>query len=144
MRKGMFFLGSTLLFVLLPMQTVEARKVLPMWNVPSAGAPISTGGKPASSVTFIPGRLGVNVKIGNPGSASSVNYSLTYFSKGVEQGVDGAIKLSGTTVTKQLIFGSCSTNNNCRYDSDITDAKLTVTTVLKNGKKIIKPFKLKV
>lgn len=141
-KRGLQIVGIVVI-LLATVRPVEAKRVLPRWSK-TTKITTTSGGRPTVSVKFIPSRLGVNLTVNNAGAASSVSYSLTYFSREIEQGADGAVKLDGNTAIKQLIFGSCSTNNNCRYDSDVTDAKLTVTTVLKSGKRLIKSFKLKV
>lgn len=131
-------------FLTIVPQKVEAKRILPRWSSTALPTTAIISGKPTISVKFLPSHLGITVVVQNTGSTSSISYSLTYFSRGIEQGADGAIKLDANTVSKQLIFGSCSTNNNCRYDTQITDAKLTVTTTLKTGRRVIKPFKLKI
>lgn len=144
MSKRVLAIMVTMIAFLASPRAVEAKRVLPRWSASKSSTVKTTSGRPTISVKFIPSHLGITVAASNAGSASAVNYSLTYFSRGIEQGVDGALKLDAGAVSKQLIFGSCSTNNACRYDADITDAKLVVTTTLKTGTRIIKSFKLKV
>ena len=144
MTKRVLLVIALLLLIFAFPRPVEAKRVLPRWSSQTSTGMPSTSGRPIVSVKFIPSRLGITITVSNSASASAINYSLSYLSRDIEQGADGALKLDQRTVVKQLIFGSCSTNNACRYDSDITDAKLTVTKTLKSGTKIVKSFKLKV
>lgn len=97
-----------------------------------------------TTVKFRSDRLAVNITFTNLGVASSVSYTLTYNTNGVTQGAGGSISLPALEpVNRELLFGTCS-HGVCRYDSNISNAKLVVTTVLKSGVKVIKTFKLKV
>lgn len=108
---------------------------------PRASAPVA--GRVAVSVKFKSGKSGIVATFSNLGVAQSVTYSLTYTSRGIKEGVGGSLTdLSGTQV-RELLFATCS-NNVCRYHTGITNARLTITTTLKNGKKVVKPFKLRV
>lgn len=144
MKKKILWLSAVAALILLNPHGVLARKVLPKWRSSAGSGTAAKPGRVAVSVKFRSDRRGVVVTLSNLAVASSVNYSLTYFSRGVEQGVDGAVKIDGGSTAKDLIFGTCSTNGVCRYDTDITDARLTITSTLKNGTRIVKPFKLKV
>lgn len=144
MKKKILWLATVAVLTLLYPGGVLARKVLPKWRSSAGSGTTVRPGRVAVSVKFRSDRRGVVVALSNLGVASSVSYSLTYFSRGVEQGVDGAVKIDGGSATKDLIFGTCSTNGACRYDTGITDAHLTITSTLKNGTRIVKPFKLKV
>lgn len=113
--------------------------------LPSAG-----GGKPAvraaggvtAKVKFRADRRAVILNLGNLSAAKSVNYELQYETNGLIQGAGGSVTIEGNTQSREILFGSCSAGV-CNYDKNIKNAKLTVTTVLKSGKKIIKPFRLK-
>ena len=95
-------------------------------------------------VKFRTDRLAINITFTNLSVASSISYTLTYNTNGVTQGAGGSIALPTTEpVIRELLFGSCS-HGVCRYDTNISNAKLVVTTVLKSGVKVIKTFKLKV
>ena len=104
--------------------------------------------KSASSITIKPklrgDRLALIVNFNNLGQASSLSYELTYEANGIPQGVRGQITPSGENSTqRELLFGTCS-GNVCTYHQNIKNMKFTVTSTLKSGGKIIKPFKVKV
>ena len=148
MRKIFVALGAFLFlfaFLVFP-KTVNAKRRLPR------AVSIKTGGSaPAArtsrgvtaKVRFRGDRLAIIVDFSNLGIASRISYNLSYTTRGTTQGAGGDISSSGGSTTRELIFGTCS-GGVCRYDSGITKARFVVTTVLKNGVKIIKPFRLKV
>ena len=125
---------------------VLAKRVLPRAK-PSAGRPASTvtGGKVGVSARFRGDRRAIIVNFSNLTSARSVNYTLSYATRGTTQGAGGSIDPSttGATASRELLFGTCS-HGVCRYDSGITNAKLVVTYTLANGKKYGKTFRIKV
>lgn len=95
------------------------------------------------SVKLNPDRRGIVATFSNLEIASSVSYSLTYTSRGIKEGVGGSLtELSGTQ-TRELLFGTCSAGV-CRYHPSPKNAKFIVTTILKNGKKVSKVFRIKV
>ncbi len=68
----------------------------------------------------------VTLEIKNIKNTDSVEYELTYLSKGLSRGVVGTINLNGeTSITRKILLGTCS-RNVCRYDEDITDGVLTL------------------
>ena len=95
-------------------------------------------------VKFRADRRAIIVSFEGLNEVASVSYSLTYRTRGTDQGAGGIIdSKSGGTATRELVFGTAS-NGIFRYDTDISNARLTITTTLKNGLKVVKPFKLKV
>ncbi|MDO8452476.1 MAG: hypothetical protein Q7S79_01865 [bacterium] len=110
-------------------------------NKPRTSAPVA--GRVAVSVKFKSGKSGIVATFSNLDAASNVSYSLTYTSRGIKEGVGGSIPNPSGTQTRELLFATCS-GSVCRYHTGITNAKFTVTTTLKNGKKVVKPFKLRV
>ncbi|MEK7111491.1 MAG: hypothetical protein AAB856_02765 [Patescibacteria group bacterium] len=94
-------------------------------------------------VKFRSDRKGVILNFANLTTASGASYDLTYDTRGTTQNAGGAVKISSDTATAEVIFGTCSTGV-CRYDTGISNAKLQVFITLKNGRKIVKPFRLKV
>lgn len=120
---------------------VAAKRKLPSWK------PASTTKSTASGVTvkvkFRSDRKGVILNFANLKAASGVNYDLVYDTRGTTQNAGGAVKISSDTANTEVIFGTCSSGV-CRYDSGISNAKLQVFITLKNGRKIVKPFRLKV
>lgn len=121
--------------------TVQAKRKLP------ALKSASTAGSTASNVTvkvkFRSDRKGVVINFGNLTAAKDVSYDLVYDTRGTTQNAGGAVKISSDTTSAEVIFGTCSSGV-CRYDTDISNAKLQVFITLKNGRKIVKPFRLKV
>lgn len=96
-----------------------------------------------TKVSFKPGKKGIVATFSNLALASSVSYSLTYSSRGIQEGAGGSLTDLSGTQTRELLFGTCSAGV-CRYHPGVKNAKFTVTTVLKNGKKVSKVFRLKV
>ena len=77
-------------------------------------------------------------------NATSVSYVLTYKTSVQDEGAMGSLNLDGkSTQSVELLFGTCS-KNVCRYHTGIKDAKLEVTYTLKNGKKYVKRYRIKV
>lgn len=143
-----------LLFLFVFVGAIGAGDAFAKKRLPAAGntkKATATASKPSSSsavgvttkVSFLPGKRGIVATFSNLEIATSVSYSLTYSSRGIQEGAGGSLtELSGTQ-TRELLFGTCSAGV-CRYHSGIKNAKFTVTTVLKNGKKVTKVFRLKV
>lgn len=132
-----FVLG---IFLSLP-TTVQAKRKLPALKPASTSKSTSTG--VTVKVKFRSDRKGVVLNLGNLTAASGVSYDLIYDTRGTTQNAGGAVKISSDTANTEVIFGTCSSGV-CRYDSGITNARLTITSTLKNGRTIIKPFRLKV
>lgn len=147
--KKIALLGLVVSLLILINPTIaEARKVLPRWLASPIGGqstkPASSkSGKVTISIKFRSDRKGVIATLNNLNLASNISYTLSYMTNGVGQEVGGTIKTDEASVSKEIIFGTCS-GGKCRYDTNITNAKLTFTITMKNGIKIIKPFKLKV
>jgi hypothetical protein len=115
-------------------------------KLPSPKA-VSTTKSATSGVTvkvkFRSDRKGVILNFGNLTATTGVSYDLIYDTRGTTQNAGGAVKISSATANTEVIFGTCSAGV-CRYDSAISNAKLQVFITLKNGRKIVKPFRLKV
>jgi hypothetical protein len=57
-------------------------------------------------------------------NADSIEYELSYLSKGLSRGVVGTIELKGeTSITRQILLGTCS-KNVCKYDEGVTGGSL--------------------
>lgn len=140
-RVGLAF-AVAFMIVIATFDVAEAKRVLPQ-SAPRPAAGSTTARGVTTTVKFKPDRRGITVTFKNLSIAADVTYSLTYVSGGIEQGVDGAVNTALGSVSKDLIFGTCSAGV-CRYDTGIVNARLTVTTMLRNGKRIIKIFRLKV
>lgn len=99
----------------------------------------------STNVKFRADRKAVVIEFASLKSATDVSYMFTYDTNGITQGAAGQVSTDqDTTDPRELIFGSCSTNNVCRYDTNITNARLVITSTLLNGTKVIKPYLLKV
>lgn len=147
MKKSIIFVYVFLLTLLV----VAPKDALAKRLLPSAAKPATTKSVGATtskgvntSVKFRGDRRAVIVSFSNLSIASNVSYTLSYQTRGTTQGATGTINsASGDGASRELLFGTCS-HGVCRYDSGITNAKFTVTTMLKTGKKVIKSFRLKV
>lgn len=134
-----------LFFLLFPEDT-QAKMRLPQAAPVKSGtssAPVRTTRGVTLKVRFRGDRLAIIADFTNLEIASSVSYNLSYTTRGTTQGAGGEISPSEGATTREIIFGTCS-HGVCRYDSGITNARFLVTTILKNGVKIVKPFRLKV
>ena len=120
---------------------VQAKRKLPLPK--TAATTKSTASGVTVKVKFRPDRKGVILNFANLTTASGVSYDLIYDTRGTTQNAGGAVKISSATANTEVIFGTCSSGV-CRYDSGISNAKLQVFITLKNGRKIVKPFRLKV
>ena len=128
------------IFVSLP-TAVQAKRTLPALKSVSASKSTSSG--VTVKVKFRSDRKGVILNFGNLTAATGVSYDLIYDTRGTTQNAGGAVKISSDTANTEVIFGTCSSGV-CRYDTGISNAKLQVFITLKNGRKIVKPFRLKV
>ncbi len=89
-------------------------------------------------------RRALLVSFSNLQNASNVSYLLTYSTYTQEEGARGSLSLNGSSSqTQELLFGTCS-KQVCRYHTGIHDAKLEVSYTLKNNKKYLKRYKIKV
>lgn len=120
--------------------TIEAKKKLPVSTKTTTTAVAS---KPTISVRIRGDRRAIIASFNSLTTASSVSYSLSYVSRGIGQGVGGSMPTTSNSASREIIFGTCS-GGVCRYDSGITDAKFVVTSTLKNGRKVIKTFRIKI
>lgn len=145
-KKGLVFTFGFILFLILTASAL-AKRLLPQAR--QATATRSSGGvasgKVGVSVRFRGDRRAIVVNFSNLTSASRVNYTLSYNTRGTTQGAGGTIDPSttGSTASRELLFGTCS-HGVCRYDSGITNAKLVVVYTLQNGKRYGKTFRIKV
>ena len=144
MRTIATFLAIFLISLLLPSVT-HAKRLLPRAVPAKSGgaAVVSTSRGVGAKVRFRGDKLAIIVDFSSLSIASSVSYNLSYATRGTSQGAGGNISPSEDSTSRELIFGTCS-HGVCRYDGGITNAKFVVTTVLKNGRKVVKPFRLKV
>jgi hypothetical protein len=139
MRKVAIFSIVTLLLIL-TISEVAAKRLLPHLAKYKASQAASV----AVSVKFRSDRQAIIATFGSVANATKIDYVMSYDTNGLTQGAQGTI-VPGTLnqEVRELLFGTCS-KGICRYDTHITNAKFTVTVTLTNGKKIVKPFRLKV
>lgn len=141
MKKNIFslFLTFLLLSFLVPNKIVLAKKVI--------GSRKSSGTVVSSSIIVSPrlrrDRKALQITFSNLSKVSSFSYELTYFGSGIDQGVFGSVTPQGENSTyRELLFGTCS-HNVCRYHSGIQNMLFIVTANLKDGRKIIKKYRVK-
>lgn len=69
-------------------------------------------------------RKEITLEIKGIKDADTVEYELSYLSKGLSRGVVGTIELNGeTSITRQILLGTCS-RNVCKYDEGVTGGSL--------------------
>lgn len=148
LRKLVFLLSFLAVLLLVYSQDAYAKRTLPQAGAKKTVFKAQTGGGVKginASVKFRGDRKAIIATFGNLEIASSVSYLLSYTAgKGTREGAGGTLSdLSAGTTTRELLFATCSAGV-CRYHTGIKNAKFTVTTTLKNGKKVAKNFRLKV
>lgn len=110
----------------------------------STGVSRTVSGRVTSSVRFKSGRNGIIISLSGLSNAESVSYELTYNTNGITQGAMGTISnITNSTDSRELLFGTCS-GGVCRYHTNITNAKLIITSKLKSGTTTRKSYRLKV
>lgn len=95
-----------------------------------------------ASVRFRVDRLGLLINFSNFDNLASGRYELVYEANGIPQGAGGSIIL-GDTSTKELLFGTCS-GGVCHFHQNITNARLSITSVLKDDTTVLKPYRIRV
>ncbi len=73
--------------------------------------------------------------------ATDLNYTLTYSSDNIDQGVQGSHQPESSNFQKEFLFGTCS-GANCTYHQKITDMLLEVKLKLKTGKTLIQHYQV--
>jgi hypothetical protein len=134
------------LFVVSSLHTIDAKRLLPQAQKTNATAPKVSSKGVSVSVKFRSDRNAIIATFTNLRIAKEISYSLSYKnSEGIEQYTESSVSVNEREpLIREIPFGTCSTDNICRYDTGITNAKFIVTTTLKNGRKVIKTFNLKV
>lgn len=143
MRKLSTIIVASFLFVLVFSSEAYAAKILPRFKKASG-----RGGAVASGVFVSPrlrrDRRAINITFGNLRSVQSVSYALIYQTNESQEGASGSIDSSaGNSATRELLFGTCSSGV-CRYHTGIKNARLEITSILKNGRKSIRRFRIRV
>lgn len=102
----------------------------------------SSSGIPAI-VYYRPDHLGLNLSFSNFNGLDSVTYSFTYSTNGIIQGAGGTIRTNNSpTSPRELLFGTCS-KGVCRYQYNLSDAKLVLAAKYTNGKSASKTYRIK-
>jgi hypothetical protein len=94
------------------------------------------------TVRFRPDRLGLKFTCVTPDDFQSGNYELIYDANGVTQAAGGTI-LPNNPQTYEVLFGSCS-GAVCTFHENIQNARLSIKSTLKNGTRILKPYRLNI
>ena len=136
-------LTLALISLLAPSQILAAKPRASRGTGTAVSSGTTAGGRVVSSARFKANRLGIILSLSGLNNASSVTYELTYTAAGIPQGARGTVSGAGNTATRELLFGTCS-KNVCRWHTNITDARLTVTSKLNSGITTRKTFRLKV
>ena len=91
-----------------------------------------------------PDRLALIFTLSNLQKINNVSYTLMYQTNGKDEGVSGTIdSSSGLSVTRELLFGTCSAGV-CRYHPNITGMKLEIVSELSNGKQTLRRYKIRI
>lgn len=107
----------------------------------SGGGGKSVGGS-YSTARLSRGTNSVVVSFINPANVSKVSYTLSYLGSGISQGVVGSLSPSGAGDSRDLYFGTCS-HGVCTPHYSIKNARLVITTYLKNGARNVKLYRIK-
>lgn len=145
LNKSLVFLLVFLLAGVIFTGNVQGKRLLPQVGVSKAKSSPTTSaaGGVGVKVKFRGDRQAILADFSNLDFASSVSYTLTYSHAGVNEGAGGTVSSSGSSASRELLFGTCS-KGVCRYHGSVKNAKFTVTSTLKGGKKIVKTFRLRV
>lgn len=123
--------------------TTEAKKVLPQAKSGKKLTFRAVSSGITTSAKLRADKGAVIISFANLQNAKSVSYSLFYETNGQQEGAGGTITPTGSTATRELLFGTCS-KNVCRYHTNISNARLEINSSLKNGKISIKRYRIKV
>jgi hypothetical protein len=125
--------------------SVEAKRLLPHFSRPPTGISRSAAtGRVSTSIKFRNDHLAIIISFTNLTAATKIDYLLSYNTRGAPQGASGTLIPAGeNTTARELLFGNCS-KGVCRYDTGISNAKLTITSYLRSGIRVVKRYRLKV
>ena len=103
----------------------------------------SSGGSIPAVVRKRGDGLGLLMSFSHFNGIQSVAYSFTYTTGGLQQGAGGQVTAGNNpTAQRELLFGTCS-RGACRYHSAVRDAKLVLTAIFTNGRKVAKSYRIK-
>lgn len=151
MKKHQILISLSLfIFVSSVFTASVSAKSLPRFNVKKTTAKASpaSSGK-ASASKYITAKLrsdrrALLVTFKNLRDVKMIDYTLTYKSNGVDQGVTGTIDgPTESSLSRELVFGTES-KGVYTYHTNITGMRFEVTITLKSGAKIKKAYTVKV
>ncbi|MBI4062368.1 hypothetical protein HY410_00445 [Candidatus Gottesmanbacteria bacterium] len=135
-----------LLVILILMATSQVHAAKPRVAKSSGGGLPAQAGKIVggsySTARLSRGTNSVIVSFINPSNVSKVSYTLSYLGSGISQGVVGSLTPSGAGDSRDLYFGTCS-HGVCTPHYSIKNARLVITTSLKNGGRNVKLYRIK-
>lgn len=79
--------------------------------------------------------------MGNLDLADQLDYTLTYYSEDIGQGVEGSLDLAKSSQQKEFLFGTCS-GTNCTYHQDIKDMIFEIIIKLKSGQTLTRRYQI--
>ncbi len=127
-------------YLLLATSVYAARQRVRKKNAGPTVTSTSRGAK--CTVRFRPDRLGLKFTCVTPNDFQSGNYQLIYDTNGVTQAAGGTI-LPNNPQTYEVLFGSCS-GAACTFHENIQNARFSIKSTLKNGTRILKPYRLNI
>lgn len=135
----LYIIGIIVTYLISPAPVYAGRE---RQRKPKQPATVSVSRGVRSSVRFRADRLGLLITFSNFDTLASGRYELIYETNGVTQGAGGSI-IVGDTGTKEVLFASCS-GIVCTFHENVTNARLSIVSVLKDGTTILKPYRIKV
>jgi len=143
MKKVLFLIAFLLIFFFLVFPVLAAKKRVsrPTKTTTVTATQTQVRGV-TSSVRLSSDHLSLMINFSGFDNIKSGSYELTYTGSGRAQGAGGSIIL-GDSSTKSLLFGTCS-KGVCTYHTNVTNARLKITSNLKSGQKVIKTYRIKV
>lgn len=139
--KAITFIIFIIIILLYPTSVFAAK--LRVWKT-TQKTTVTSATQPTYSVKLRSDRRALNITFNNVNTANSVTYELIYLSNDLDKGVFGSIlPKEGNYATRSLLFGTCS-KTVCTYHPNITNMQFKITAKLKNGKTLIKKYKVKV
>ena len=109
----------------------------------TAGSRRSFYGAARSMVKLRGDRRALLLTISGMENCKSLSYKLTYTANGVPQGVMGKIDPAlEPTAKRELLFGTCS-RGVCTYHRGLANMRLLISSHLKSGITVIKPYRIK-
>lgn len=143
MRKIIFSLILLILIKFLIISNVEA-SLLPRFRSLARTARRGSYSGILVSPRLRSDRKALIVNFANLKKVKNVTYTLIYQTNGRDEGVSGSLDASsGDAVTRELLFGTCSSGV-CRYHTNISNMRLEVNTELTSGKRTVKRFRVRV